>query len=250
LESNSTFWRLAFGAIGTTQLGVYADSVEDALEIAAGWLAEYAPGHLTPFGSDDERELFNDAKRDLCCETLGVRSDLDCEDWEQAWQSRIDGPVDHTYTESGWLRSWEWRVDECEDPIPHRLTAGVLPSREVFDALFWLQSDEQNRFPFRNDPRVGTDTLTADQLWAELQSAIADGDAWHAQPACEDPADNGDCCGECDACTDLPYAIADWCSNSSDGVEPCGDCDECNAWADRTDQWASSVLGVLGLEWL
>lgn len=244
LETDSTFYRFAFGACGSTILGVYADSVEDALEIAAGWLAQNAPGLIVTHDSAECAELWQEAKR-----ALGVHSDLDAEDWDEYARNNAE-IVDHTYTEAGYIPSWEWWVDECEDPIPHRLTAGEFPSREVFDTLFWLASNDENRFEFRNDPRVGTDALTADQLWDELHKAVAEGDAWHASVACEDPAENGDCCGNCDACTDLPYPVDQWCEDPTDDGEPCGECATCQEWADRTDQWASSVLGVLGLEWI
>ena len=39
---------LWFGGCGTTNLRVWADSLEDALEIAADWLKEHAPGHIMP----------------------------------------------------------------------------------------------------------------------------------------------------------------------------------------------------------
>lgn len=224
-------------------LGVYAYHLDDALEIAADWLAQNAPGLIVTHDSAECAELWQEAKR-----ALGVHSDLDAEDWDEYARNNAE-IVDHTYTEAGYIPSWEWRVDECEDPIPHRLTIGVFPSREVFDALFDLKCADTG-FEFGNDSRVGTDALTADQLWAELHKAMAEASAWYASVACEEPAENGDCCGKCDTCSALPYPVDQWCEEPTDDGEPCGVCATCQAWSEHTDSWASAVLSVLGLEWI
>jgi hypothetical protein len=84
-----TLYRFAFGAYGWTRVFVWGerDAVERALETAAGWLADNAPGI---FSSDD------------AIEPDGRDND--------------GNPVDHTYTEAGWIPSWEWCVNEEHDP--------------------------------------------------------------------------------------------------------------------------------------
>lgn len=72
---------LWFGAYGTTYLRVYADSLEDALEWCGEWLKLYEPGVFTdePTFDEDGNAIDN--------------SDADL-----------------TYTESGWIASWEWGI--------------------------------------------------------------------------------------------------------------------------------------------
>lgn len=90
-----------FGAYGETEVAVYQrpGCLDDALETAAEWLKDNAPGHFVepeyPEGLRTSGELTN-AEFEACAE---------CEE-------------DLTYTESGWLASWEWTVDEIEDDLP------------------------------------------------------------------------------------------------------------------------------------
>ncbi len=81
LDPMVELWHFQFGAYGTTHVFVWSGpghmGIEDALEEAASWLAENAPG------------VFHD-----------VESDED--------------EVDMTYTESGWIPSWEWTVSRLE----------------------------------------------------------------------------------------------------------------------------------------
>mgnify|MGYP001585749417 CR=1 FL=1 len=51
------------------------------------------------------------------------------------------------------------------------MTYGVLPSYDEFTDAFY-EVVEGSRFSFGNDPRVGTDSLSAKELWAELQRAV------------------------------------------------------------------------------
>jgi len=73
-------WLFAFGAYGWTRVLVLgADpSLEDALEIAADWLAENAPGIFAEAESEEDE-------------------------------------ADMTYTQSGWIPSCEWSVLENPD---------------------------------------------------------------------------------------------------------------------------------------
>lgn len=97
------FW---FGAYGTTK--VYAWGYwEDALEAAAEWLKENAPGHL----SDPD---YREAALELG-EPLG---DADVANVDGKWypsEAAIElAETDMTYTESGWLTSYEFGGRDCD----------------------------------------------------------------------------------------------------------------------------------------
>ena len=98
-----------FGAYGTKHVFVWAGpahrGIEDALEEAASWLADNAPGMFTDVGSEEDE-------------------------------------VDMTYTESGWLASWEWHVHELhagddlyaqvwEASVDHLATEGDLDDDDI-----------------------------------------------------------------------------------------------------------------------
>lgn len=89
---NASEWRepnayeFQFGAYGWTKCIVFGKSLESALETAAEWLAENAPGLIV---SHDEP-------------------------WDADMLDSVGDPVDHTYTEAGWIPSWEWTVDELD----------------------------------------------------------------------------------------------------------------------------------------
>jgi hypothetical protein len=53
-------------------------------------------------------------------------------------------------------------------------TYGYLPSKEVFEAQFDASLGEGSTFAFGNDKRIGTDSLTCDELWIELNQAVAE----------------------------------------------------------------------------
>lgn len=117
-------WWFQFGPSATTNVFVWAGpgyrGLEDALEEAADWLADNAPGHLTTHEEMDE--LYAEAADDLgiLWPPLHTRDDPDVEAvTEQA-------EADMTYTESGWLKSYEWSVSELAD--------GDEPYAEVFEA--------------------------------------------------------------------------------------------------------------------
>lgn len=116
-----------FGAYGDTVVRVFQrpDHLEDALEIAVEWLEQNAPGHLV---SDEE---MSEAYREACTE-LGVDPD-DFDPNENPGVTEI-AEADLTYTEAGYLRSWEWHVTEITDPVQlaecHRLALETLPPTE------------------------------------------------------------------------------------------------------------------------
>lgn len=105
---------LWFGSVGMTYLHVYADGLEDALEECAEWLAEHAPGHIMKAYSEEHIDLIKDACGDAGIEydpALFAGSSLDSE-LERVLQ---DAEADLTYTESGYLTSYEWGIS-LEDP--------------------------------------------------------------------------------------------------------------------------------------
>lgn len=96
-------WVFTFGAYGDTHVLAYGP-LEDALEDAAAWLEKHAPGHLTePDYAEAQIEL---------AEEEG--SDLGPDELEDAIRERAE--ADMTYTESGWLLSYEWTFTELHSP--------------------------------------------------------------------------------------------------------------------------------------
>ena len=95
-----------FGAYGDTQVYAWGcDSLEDALEAAAVWLRDNAPG------------LFHEVDYAGAAADVGAPEDWDSEDNVDQWGERVVGAAeaDMTYTESGHLASWEWSVSEVTD---------------------------------------------------------------------------------------------------------------------------------------
>ena len=101
-ETTNATYTFHFGAYGDVCVVVFGrpGSVESALETAAECLLEHAPG------------LFSEPDHASAAAELGVVWDgqSDCPD-----AVRELAEADHTYTESGWLLSYEWSVDEAED---------------------------------------------------------------------------------------------------------------------------------------
>lgn len=96
--TRNAIFAFAFGAYGDTRLIVWEASghLEDALEVAGEWLAEHAPGLLT--SEEEIGKLVQEAQEE---DPRASEEDA----FETATQ-------DMTYTESGWIPSWEWTVSE------------------------------------------------------------------------------------------------------------------------------------------
>ncbi len=122
----SGLWLFQFGAYGTLYVAVWERFLEAALEQAAEWLAENATGHL--IDHSEMRRLVKEAR-----EELGSNASEEAV-WEHA-------EADLTYTEAGWLLSYEWWVDEVDafDPLYRRLL--VQSFREAPEQL----EDEEDR---------------------------------------------------------------------------------------------------------
>lgn len=98
-----------FGAYGDLHLLVWGNHLEDALETAAGWLADFAPGHLTDLSEEYAAELIS-VREETGCK---CSQEDPCDTCREAAQEAAE--ADMTYTESGWLTSWEWGFTEDPD---------------------------------------------------------------------------------------------------------------------------------------
>lgn len=119
-------WLFQFGAYGATWVAVWNASLEDALEEAGGWLADHAPGHLTT-----EEELWKDKGLiEDAMEDVGVSGPFNELDEEDQYKVHESMTTDMTYTESGYLNSWEWYVNELDPGDPDYKKILVESARE------------------------------------------------------------------------------------------------------------------------
>jgi hypothetical protein len=100
----------AFGAYGATYVAVPYEntrpgvSIEDALEEAASKLLDVAPGMFTDLEMDATRdEMLADGEL-----TEEQHADRDSDEVQDMVHERAS--VDMTYTESGYIASWEWTI--------------------------------------------------------------------------------------------------------------------------------------------
>jgi len=98
-DFGKTCWLFQFGQVGTTWIVVLNSSAEDALETAAAWLAEHAPGHLV----EPEYELDDQGNCAICGQD--PRHDR-CEHIDAA-------EVDLSFTDSGWI-GWDYHFEELD----------------------------------------------------------------------------------------------------------------------------------------
>lgn len=102
-----------FGAYGCTYVLAYGDSLDDALESAAEWLADNAPGHIMAHDSEELADLHREALTGVMAEELCEMAGIPC---EKSYCSDPDdrafeqATADLTYTESGYLTSYEWGI--------------------------------------------------------------------------------------------------------------------------------------------
>lgn len=107
-------WAFQFGSSGTARVLVWADSIEDGLEKATEYLRDHGkPGY---FESDDSmKERYEEALREVGG------------DEEKAHEKAEEGL---TYTESGYVPSHEWWVDEVIDEEDIEAAKAASPSDE------------------------------------------------------------------------------------------------------------------------
>lgn len=109
-----TSFLFAFGAIGTTYVLAYGSDLDSCLEAAAEWVAEHAPGHIMPVWGPEHTELVRQA-----CLASGLEyPPPDGADYgaEGYYLAQAMAETDLTYTESGYLTSYEWFIVlECPE---------------------------------------------------------------------------------------------------------------------------------------
>lgn len=134
--TRTQLYAMHFGAYGTTCLLIWMGaSIEDAAEVAAEWLVKYAPGHITT--EEHVGKLMEEVRE----EEPGI-------DDEAAYEKAT---ADLTYTEAGWLTSYEWTIDDIHkgDPL---FEAALAASKEEYAEVY----DEQapNKRGHRKNARV------------------------------------------------------------------------------------------------
>jgi len=111
-DNSYLFYLFYFGAYGLTVVLAYANSLEDALEEAAKWLADNAPG------------IFVEVDYAEACTEAGLSWPPESEEFHVAHEDEYlaayeRAETDLIYTEAGYIASWEWAVEE--NPIKARL---------------------------------------------------------------------------------------------------------------------------------
>ena len=104
IGSRTKLFGLHFGAYGWTKVLVWSDSLEDALEEAAGWLADHAPGIFV------DQENLAELEKEAIEEAREENPDADDEELEQIVMDSDSAHTDLTYTESGYIASYEWGI--------------------------------------------------------------------------------------------------------------------------------------------
>lgn len=126
---------LSFGAVGTTHLLVWGN-LDDALETAAEWLCEHAPGHVMLKGhGKDKRDPQLDELMAETCEEIGlawpIPDDIDggSDEMQPYWDAEQKAFADLTECEDCYLTSYEWSIT-LEDPSRKRLKAFIASLAE------------------------------------------------------------------------------------------------------------------------
>jgi hypothetical protein len=102
IGERTQLYGLQFGAYGWTKVLVWSGSLDDALEEAAGWLADHAPGIFVD--QENLAELEKEARKEAREENPKADDDeLDEIVMDTAY-------TDLTYTESGYIPSYEWTI--------------------------------------------------------------------------------------------------------------------------------------------
>lgn len=128
----TSLFAFSFGAYGDTKVAVWEarDHIDSALEQAAEWLSKYAPGIFTEVESESDE-------------------------------------ADMTYTESGYIASWEWNVDE--------LTSGPLYDAALAESEKAFQKEYGDKYADQLEPNhrrnVSSETLNPFQR-AFLEAAL------------------------------------------------------------------------------
>lgn len=114
---STELFALQFGAYGWTKLLVWARSAETSLEEASGWLAEHAPGIFV-----DQEELASLEK-----EYREEHPDVDDD------EVMNEAYADLTYTEDGYIASYEWTLDEVHGEM---YDVALEASKEAYEEQY------------------------------------------------------------------------------------------------------------------
>ena len=110
LHGECNRYLFSFGACDPLHLLVYELSLDAALEDAALWLSEHAPGYIMEHYGAEHCELIAEAAKDAGL-TFDEWSKLSCGDGRK--NSIVESAeADLTYTESGLIASHEWQVTD------------------------------------------------------------------------------------------------------------------------------------------
>lgn len=102
---------LWFGACAPTNILCYADGLEAALEDAAQAIEEH--GWRGLFSPPDYEDALSDLQRDGKVPSGLTWAQVSSGPWEDGSYMALVGEraeQDHTYTESGYILSWEWGI--------------------------------------------------------------------------------------------------------------------------------------------
>src|SRR6266516_1186530 len=119
-------YRFGFGAYGETALDVFADSPDDAFEVAVEWLDDNAPGHLIDLDAEDSTHAPHDASSED--EAIREHAEADLT------------PIGHTTLKHGqFVASWEWSLQELMPGAPggQRPVAAMVPNPAEREARSW-----------------------------------------------------------------------------------------------------------------
>jgi hypothetical protein len=189
-------WRFQFGAFTTTAIYCWADSIDEGLEVCAAWLFDHSPGHLIQMGDPELSELIEGVLPDGETISSWQAAFRSGSNHDQSWACEVEQEAfaDLTYTDSGYLTSYEWWVDEVDDPAEYnrvKLACIVeqLPgAREVTESLvvklctvssFAIDLDTFFQFPHTvgmDQGIAGGKAATAPPGQTEDTSVIARGD--------------------------------------------------------------------------
>jgi hypothetical protein len=173
------FW---FGAVGSTPVVVFNDSLDDALEEAAALLLdEGMVGHIMPYGSAELQELYDEAAEDL-------PEDASEEEVREAAEA------DLTYTESGFLTSYEWGVNDllAPDPILGKAFKAAVVWDRADNAEYIAEFiDEENMSPsmvFKAFASLGVSEKDQKEIWNVVSDYFGDDyvSEWHRREGAGD----------------------------------------------------------------
>jgi hypothetical protein len=105
-------WHFQFGPYTGTNVFVWGGHLEDGLETAASWLKENAPGHF--YSNADIMDFVRDVLKDQGKTEYDYMRALEEHD-QWAYDVEEEATADLTYTESGYLASHEWYVNELHE---------------------------------------------------------------------------------------------------------------------------------------